>query len=219
MNDFFLPERLDMVDDLERRGIGDPRVLEAMKRIPRHAFVPKGYEDRAYSDMAIPLGPGLGLPSPFITARMLEALALSGNEHVLEVGTGTAYFAVHLGLLADTVITVETNPELNRAARDRIAGFRCRNIDLVEGNGSLGWSADAPYDAILVARACPMVPYALFRQLQDGGRMVLAVGDREAQQLEVLTKRRDETTIRDLGACALTLLVGQEGWRPAPQPA
>jgi protein-L-isoaspartate(D-aspartate) O-methyltransferase len=206
--------RLKMVaEQLQRRGIRDARVLAAMRTIPRHRFVPEQYRAEAYEDAPLPIGHQQTISQPYIVAVMLEALALTGPERVLEVGTGSGYQAALLGELAAQVYTVEIIPELAHTARAVLSRLGYTNVQVLAANGSVGWAAGAPYDAIIVAAASPIVPPSLLDQLQDGGRLLLPVGDRESQTLLRVRKQQGIIRTEDLGGCAFVPLVGEAGWQ------
>jgi len=206
--------RQRMVEEqLRFRGIRDQRVLEAMQIVPRHLFVPETWRAQAYEDMPLPIGHQQTISQPYIVALMLEALALTGTERVLEIGTGSGYQAALLGWLAKHVYTVEIVPELAQSAREVLAQLGSENVEVVTANGSIGWKASAPYDAIIVAAASPMVPHPLVEQLREGGRLVLPVGDFFAQELLRVRKQRGEVVSENLGGCAFVPLVGEEGWK------
>ncbi len=200
--------RAAMVALLRARGVGDPAVLAAMSAVPRHRFVDPAQSDAAYADTPLPIGHGQTISQPEMVAVMLEALGLTGDEHVLEVGTGSGYQAALLGQLARDVVTVEIVPELAARAREALAATGADNVRVHLGDGSLGWPAGAPYDAIVVAAAAPRVPAPLVDQLADGGRLVLPV----AQSLTRVTRHGDAVDEVRLGGCAFVPLVGAQGW-------
>jgi protein-L-isoaspartate(D-aspartate) O-methyltransferase len=204
-----------MVDEqLRRRGIRDSRVLAAMLEIPREEFVP--YESRclAYRDDPIAIGEGQTISQPYMTALMAESLELEGSEHVLEVGAGCGYAAAVLGALAERVTTVELLPPLAQNARDNLRRTaRDFNIEVLIGDGSVGYPPGAPYDAISVAAGAPEIPAALLEQLRDPGILVIPVGGWEDQELRVLTLRGGRTESRVSTACRFVPLRGDEGWR------
>jgi protein-L-isoaspartate(D-aspartate) O-methyltransferase len=210
----FEAERQDMVRrQLERRGIHNRRVLEAMGQVPRDEFVPADSRIQAYADEPINIGYRQTISQPYMTALMAELLALEGNETVLEVGTGSGYAAAVLGMLAAQVITVELIPGLAALARGNLARTgRDRNISVICGDGSLGYPPGTPYDAISVAAAAPDVPRALLEQLNDPGRLVIPVGEREDQELRVVTRRAGRTESRVATQCRFVPLRGGEGW-------
>jgi protein-L-isoaspartate(D-aspartate) O-methyltransferase len=200
-------------EQLKRRGIHDQRVLAAMQIVPRHLFVPASWRAQAYEDMPLPIGHQQTISQPYIVALMLEALELTGTERVLEVGTGSGYQAALLGWLAQHVYTVEIIPELAQSAREVLSQLGYENVEVVAANGSIGWKAGAPHDAIIVAAASPAVPQPLVEQLQEGGRLVLPVGDLVAQVLLRVRKQQGKIVTEDLGDCAFVPLVGEEGWK------
>jgi protein-L-isoaspartate(D-aspartate) O-methyltransferase len=198
---------------LEGRDIIDRRVLDAMRAVPRDAFVDDAQRALAYDDMPLPIGHGQTISQPYIVAMTAQALELEGDERVLDVGTGSGYASAVLGRLARDVYTIERIPELARVAADRLARLAIRNVHVVVGDGTLGWPTAAPYDAIAVAAAAPRAPRPLLEQLAIGGRLVLPVGD-DARQRMLKYVRRDAVTYveSDLGAVMFVPLVGAEGW-------
>ena len=214
-----IEERYDVLrqrmveEQLKRRGIHDQRVLAAMQIVPRHLFVPASWRVQAYEDMPLSIGHQQTISQPYIVALMLEALELAGTERVLEVGTGSGYQAALLGWLAQHVSTVEIIPELAQSARAVLFQLGYKNVEVVAANGSIGWKTGAPYDAIIVAAASPAVPQPLVEQLQEGGRLVLPVGDLFAQVLLRVRKQQGKIVTEDLGGCAFVPLVGEEGWK------
>jgi protein-L-isoaspartate(D-aspartate) O-methyltransferase len=175
-------------EQIEGRDIKDPRTLAAMRKVPRHLFVPEASASQAYGDFPLPIGHGQTISQPYIVAFMTEALGLRGGEKVLEIGTGSGYQAAVLGEIAGSVYTIEIVPELAAEARERLARLGCRNVEVRAGDGYLGWPEAAPFDAIMVTAAAPRIPEPLKQQLKDGGRLVLPVGD-EYQELIVVTRR------------------------------
>ena len=206
----FEESRAAMVRAMEERGVRDARVLDALRRVPRHRFVPPLSVSRAYADGAQPIGGRQTISQPFVVALMTEALALTGDEHVLEIGAGSGYQTAVLSLVCGDVTAIERIPELARTAGLALASFGATNVRLFVGDGSRGWEADAPYDRILVAAAAPEVPPHLLAQLKPGGRLVLPVGaEHAAQRLLLLTKGADgSVTTRDLGEVSFVPLVG-----------
>ncbi len=212
--------RHDMVaQQIERRGICSPRVLDAMKTVPRHLFVPPEYDFAAYADEPLPIGEGQTISQPFMVAAMAEALSLAGNERVLEVGAGSGYQAAVVARLAREVIAVETKPALASTACERLAKLGCSNVRIEEGDGSLGWPPDAPYDAILVTAAAPSVPQPLVDQLAEGGRLVIPVGSSQHQELLRIVKRAGGTTRESLYDCRFVPLLGRYGWHRGSEEA
>jgi len=198
---------------LRGRDIVDPRVLDAMAAVPREAFVEPAHRDLAYDDTPLPIGHGQTISQPYIVAMTAQALALTGGERVLEVGTGSGYAAAVLGRLAREVHTIERLPELAHAAAERLARLGIANVLVHEGDGTLGWPAAAPYDAIAVAANAPAPPKSLLAQLAIGGRLVVPVGTERDQHLLRLVRTGEisyEET--DLGDVRFVPLVGAEGW-------
>jgi protein-L-isoaspartate(D-aspartate) O-methyltransferase len=179
--------RQRMVDSqLRARGISDPRVLDAMLRVPRHEFVPEPYRAQAYEDHPLPIGNGQTISQPYIVASMLECLKLTSNDKVLEVGTGSGYVTALLAELAAQVSSIERHASLAESARGLLATLGYANVEVVIGDGALGLPARAPFDAILVSAAALLVPPALPSQLRDGGRMIIPIGSHDSQQLHFL---------------------------------
>jgi protein-L-isoaspartate(D-aspartate) O-methyltransferase len=202
-----------MVDEqLARRGIVDARVLEAMRRIPRHRFVEEGLAHGAYDDHPLPIGEGQTISQPYIVGLMTSLLQLTGAEKVLEVGTGSGYQTAVLGALARRVCSVERLPRLAERARATLEGLGVANVWIRVGNGALGWPDEAPFDRILVAAGGPSVPPPLVAQLAEGGRMVLPVGSAEEQVLTVVERVGAETRTRPAGECKFVKLVGKYAW-------
>lgn len=205
-------ERREMVRrQLRARGIEDERVLEAMQAVPRHLFVPASMQGVAYADAPLPIGYGQTISQPLMVAIMLVALEPTGDDRVLEVGTGSGYQAALLAQLARDVTTVELVPELAERAAARLASLGYENVHVVTGDGSLGWPRGAPYDAIIVAAGAPDVPEELVAQLADGGRLVIPVG-MGLQELVRVRLRGGRVTREDLGGCAFVPLLGEHGW-------
>jgi protein-L-isoaspartate(D-aspartate) O-methyltransferase len=199
------------------RGIQCARVLDAMCSVPRHLFVPPEHVPKAYADEPLSIGEGQTISQPFIVAAMADALSLDGHERILEIGAGSGYQAAVVSLLAREVIAVETNPALAAAARDRLSRLGYKNIRIEVADGSVGWPADAPYDAILVTAAAPAVPPPLVEQLADGGRLVLPVGSADHQDLIRIVKRNGRLAQESLFACRFVPLLGRYGWRQDSQ--
>jgi len=175
-------------EQIEGRGIKDPPTLAAMRKVPRHLFVPGASADQAYGDFPLPIGQGQTISQPYIVAFMTEALGLHGGESVLEIGTGSGYQSAVLSHIAGKVHTIEIVPELAAEARARLERLGYRNVTVRAGDGYAGWPDAAPFEAIMVTAAAPRIPEPLKQQLADGGRLVLPVGD-EYQELIVVTRR------------------------------
>jgi protein-L-isoaspartate(D-aspartate) O-methyltransferase len=204
-----------VVEQLERRGVRDPRVLDAMRRVPRHLFVPAERRGEAYEDRALPLGSGQTISQPLMVALMTEALAAGAGARLLEIGTGSGYQAAVLAELAAEVVTMERHPELAAAARARLAALGYGRVEVLVGDGSLGYPPRAPYDGIIVTAGAPRVPGALRAQLADGGRLVVPVGPALRQEL-VVVERQGDRLVETVGdPCVFVPLVGREGWPEA----
>ena len=201
-----------MIRHLRYRGITDERVLEAMRKIPRDQFVPEAIRDQAWDDNALPVGCGQTISQPYIVAWMSELLELTGLERVLEVGTGTGYQTAILARLARRVVSIERLGELSAAAARRLEELQVENVELVVGDGTLGWPDDAPYDAILVAAGAPQIPQPLYEQLVLGGRLVLPVGNESSQQMQSVRRTTHGQDVESLGGCRFVPLIGEAGW-------
>jgi protein-L-isoaspartate(D-aspartate) O-methyltransferase len=209
----FTAQRREMVErQLRRRGIREARVLDAMLVVPRHEFVPEEFRAQSYEDKPISIGEGQTISQPFIVAAMIEAVELKGTEKVLEVGAGTGYAAAILSRLAGMVYTVESRPNLATAAHGRLMRLGYANVAVHTGDGSAGLAEAAPFDAIIVAAAAPLVPQPLVEQLAEGGRMVIPVGDEQAQELVLMRKSNGEIHSRTLYQCAFVPLIGRYGF-------
>jgi len=207
--EWFASLRRQMVDhDLRGRGIADERVLQAMLRLPRHEFVPEAYRSRAYEDRPQPIGEGQTISQPLIVAIMLRALALQPTDTVLEVGTGSGYVTALLAELTARVVAVERSPVLAAGAEKILSTFGYKNVNVVVGDGSLGFPAGAPYDAILVSASPAAVPQALVAQLREEvGRMIIPVGSADSQQLQLVRVRAGRAVVTVCGACRFVPLV------------
>jgi len=211
--DRFEAARREMVErQIRARGIRSLHVLEAMASVPRHLFVPPERVAEAYTDSPLSIGAGQTISQPYMVAAMAEALLLSGIEKVLEVGGGSGYQAAVLSLLSREVIAVESQSVLADAALERVTRLGFQNVRIETGDGSLGWSADAPYDAILVTAGAPAIPSPLVEQLAEGGRLVIPVGPAEQQELVRIVKREGILKQESLLACRFVPLVGRYGW-------
>jgi len=194
-------------------AIRDTRVLEAMRAVPRHQFVPEALQGRAYGDHALPIAANQTISQPFIVARMTELLELDNRSRVLEIGAGSGYQTAVLARVAAQDYAIERIGELAREAQARIRQLGIYNATVKCFDGTLGWSAHAPYDAILVAAGGPAVPEPLLAQLKVDGRLVIPVGDtREAQRLVRVIRTEKGYTREDHGACAFVPLIGHYGW-------
>jgi protein-L-isoaspartate(D-aspartate) O-methyltransferase len=207
--------RARLVETLRQKGVRDLAVLHAVAQVPRHLFVPPSVRHNAYEDSALPIGSGQTISQPFIQAKYLETVGLTGKERVLEVGTGSGYQTALISMLADTVYTIERVPALSDSARRVLEHAGCRNIQYVVGDGTLGWRPGAPYDAILVSAASPEIPRPLVDQLAPGGRMIVPVGDRDVQTLVVVRRGPNGIETSTIGDARFVPLIGAHGWRGA----
>ncbi len=214
MNGKFGTIRERMVQEqLIPRGISDERVLEAMRTVPRHCFVDGALQSRAYGDFPLPIASGQTISQPYIVASMTQALALSGAERVLEIGTGSGYQAAVLSRLCKQVYTIERINVLLAGARRIFDELTYFNIVAKLDDGTLGWPENSPYDAIMVTAGGPVIPEPLLDQLADPGRLVIPVGDQRLQKLQLVEKLEGEIMIRDLEDVRFVDLVGKHGWK------
>lgn len=211
--DYSIP-RDRMVERLrDHYHIKDLKVLEAMRAVPRHAFVPSALQSRAYGDHALPISGNQTISQPYIVARMTELLELKPESRVLEIGAGSGYQTAVLAKVAGQVYSIERIAALAREAQTRIRELGIYNATVKCFDGTLGWAANAPYDGVLVAAGGPNVPEPLVTQLKVGGRLVVPIGDtRESQRLIRVIKTATGSTQEDHGACAFVPLIGQHGW-------
>ncbi len=212
--DAYESDRMDMVRrQIAGRGLRDARLLAAFESVPRHLFVPEEYRQHAYADGPLPIGYGQTISQPYIVAFMTHLLDLTGRERVLEVGTGSGYQAAILSHLAAEIHTTEMIPELFAQAEKILSELGCANVHCHLADGSLGWTEAAPYDGILVTAAAPSAPQTLLSQLAEGGRLVLPVGDRGYQELEIWRKENGEFKYRPSLGVAFVPLRGEYGWK------
>lgn len=197
-----------VTEQIEARGVKAPLVLQAMRKVPRHEFVPPAARHEAYGDHPLPIGHGQTISQPYIVAFMTEALGLKGGEKVLEVGTGSGYQSAVLAQFASAVYSIEIVAPLAEEARERMARLGYRNVFVRAGDGYKGWPEAAPFDAIIVTAAAPKVPEPLKQQLRDGGRLVIPVGDQN-QELVVLTRRGDAFEERRVLAVTFVPMTGE----------
>ncbi len=210
----FKKARERMVEtQLVARGVHDERVLEAMLRVPRHLFVDEALRDQAYSDHPLPIAEKQTISQPYIVALMTEALELKGTEKVLEIGTGSGYQSAILAELADRVFSIERYPELGYRANAVLRNLGYKKVIIRVGDGSLGWPDDAPFDGILVTAGTPQIPQPLIDQLSIGGRLVVPVGDKTAQDLFLIKRLAEGVEKISLGGVRFVNLVGKWGWK------
>ncbi len=205
-------QRVRLTSSLRRKGIRDTRILNAIGEIPREEFIDDSLRCEAYRDTPLPIGEGQTISQPYVVALMIEALSLTGREHVLEIGTGSGYQTAILCCLARSVVSVERFAELALVAERRLCALGCENHEIFVADGTRGWPDNAPYDAIIVSAAAPRTPEPLLNQLTEGGKCVVPVGDRESQTLLLLENQGCDVKQRDLGAVRFVPLVGAFGW-------
>jgi protein-L-isoaspartate(D-aspartate) O-methyltransferase len=208
----FRGARERLVETLREKGIRDLAVLRAFEMTPRHAFVPTGLRHRAYEDAPLPIGNGQTISQPWVHARYLELLRLTGKERVLEVGTGSGYQTVLLAHLVEQVFSIERIPALFHAAREAIERAGVRNVSMLLGDGSVGWREYAPYDGILVGAGAPAVPQPLLDQLAEGGRLLVPIGDRDSQQLMLIERKNGQIETTEVAPVRFVPLLGSHGW-------
>lgn len=197
---------------LVARGISDPKVLYAMGKVPRHLFVEEALQSQAYGDFPLPIGEQQTISQPYIVAFMTEALGLTGEEKVLEIGTGCGYQAAILAELAPEIYSIERLYTLASRARQILGSLRYFNVKIKVGDGTLGWPEEAPFDAIIVTAAAPGIPKPLLDQLAMGGRLIIPVGDRSSQTLDVVHKTPEGLEHDYRGGCRFVKLIGSYGW-------
>jgi len=197
---------------IARRGIKDARLLEVFRSVPRHLFVPKKNRDHAYSDGPLPIGNSQTISQPYIVAYMTDLLNLQGDETILEVGTGSGYQAAILGKIAAEVHTIERHEKLAHSAQKLLERLGYGNIHVHHGDGTLGLPEFAPYAGVMVTAAAPFVPRPLLEQLQDGGKLIMPVGERFGQVLELWQRQGEEFTKQKLTPVAFVPLLGKHGW-------
>jgi protein-L-isoaspartate(D-aspartate) O-methyltransferase len=214
----FAAEREAMIErQIASRGIREPAILEAFRAIPREAFLSSEYADLAYGDHPLPIEAGQTISQPYIVALMIEAAEIKPGDRVLEVGAGSGYAAAVMSRIAGNVVAIERQPDLVQIAKERMNRLGLDNVRIVEGDGTRGWDAEAPYDAILAAASGSHVPKPWIEQLADGGRIVMPVGEPNwVQKLIKVTKGpRGNLITEDLGGVRFVPLIGEEGWKDA----
>lgn len=198
---------------IEARGIVDAQVLHAMRKVPRHLFVSEALMDQAYGDFPLPIGDQQTISQPYIVAEMTQALQLTPEDRVLEIGTGSGYQAAILAEIVYRVYTIERLYSLYQKARRIFDELRYYNIVTRYSDGTTGWRDESPFDAIIVTAGAPQVPSTLVAQLADGGRMVIPVGDQYSQELVKIHRNQDGIHQTNLGGCRFVKLLGEQGWR------
>lgn len=207
--------RQQMVDtQIIARGIQDPKVIQAMRKVPRHLFLDEALRSQAYEDNPSPIGEKQTISQPYIVAMMTELLGLKGKEKVLEIGTGSGYQAAVIAEIAERVYSIERIPALAKRARKLLDDLKYTNIVITIGDGTLGWKEHSPYDGIIVTAAAPHAPTALLEQLKTGGRLVIPIGEEYAQNLMVYIREDgSEYSKENYGGVRFVKLIGDEGWR------
>ena len=209
----YASRRLAMVEEqLRARGLRDPRVLQAMREVPRHVFLPPEWRAQAYSDRPLPIGEGQTISQPYMVAFMIQNLALPHHPNVLEIGAGSGYQAAVLSRIALQVYTMEYFASLAEAARAVLRQLGYLNVQVCVGDGGQGLPAHGPYHGIIVAAAAPHIPPALLQQLAEGGRLIIPVGDTDRQEVLIVTKDGDSYSEQRSVPCRFVPLLGQEGW-------
>jgi protein-L-isoaspartate(D-aspartate) O-methyltransferase len=211
-NDFDTQRRRMVEQQLAGQGIRDRRVLEAIRAVPRHLFVPESALAQAYGDHPLSIGQGQTISQPYMVARMSELLELRGGERVLEIGSGSGYQTAVLKALRADVYTIERLPELSRTARENLERTGYSGVHYRVGDGSRGWPEEAPFDRVIVTAGAPSMPVSLVEQLRDGGSMVIPVGGEEEQELLLVRRGQGRVTRERICACVFVKLWGDEGW-------
>jgi protein-L-isoaspartate(D-aspartate) O-methyltransferase len=204
-------DREEMIAVLQDRGITDARLLRAMGTLDRHLFVPEPFTRRAYEDCALPIGKGQTISQPYTVAFMTQALGVREGDKILEIGTGSGYQAAVLAALGVRVFTIERNAELHAVARKTLERLGLR-IATKCGDGTIGWSEFAPFSGIMVTAGAPSIPQPLLKQLVEGGKLVIPIGDRENQTLVVMTRRGSQFDRREVEGFRFVPLIGKMGW-------
>jgi protein-L-isoaspartate(D-aspartate) O-methyltransferase len=212
MSDRFTAQRRALINRMQEKGIRDLNVLRAFDQVHRHLFVPEAVAHRAYEDAPVPIGFGQTASQPSLQALYMQILEIGAHDKVLEVGTGCGFQTAVLAQLADRVYSVERIRELATRARDALDALRISNVAILVGDGTIGWSRYAPYDAILVAAGGPEIPQPLMEQLADGGRMLVPVGPRDVQRLVLVRRHGDRFEQEEVLDCTFVPLLGRFGW-------
>ena len=212
----FERQREEMVRyQIEARGIKDPKVLAAFRKVPRHLFVSEALRDQAYGDFPLPIGEQQTISQPYIVAEMTQALELNEDDRVLEIGTGSGYQAAILAEIVYRVYTIERLRPLYLQARSLLDKLHYHNIVMKYADGTKGWPDESPFDAIVVTAGAPVVPDTLVNQLAEEGRMVVPVGNQHTQDLIKISRQKKGTRQKNLGGCRFVRLIGEHGWKEA----
>ncbi|MBI2953297.1 MAG: protein-L-isoaspartate(D-aspartate) O-methyltransferase [Chloroflexi bacterium] len=206
-------DRVGLIQHLRKEGITDERVLAAMRKVRRELFVPSQSEHLAYADRPLPIGEGQTISQPYIVALMTQALRITPQFRVLEVGTGSGYQTALVAELAAHVVSLERHRSLADRARLRLAALSYQNVEVHNADGALGWALASPYDAIMVTAGSPRIPEPLIEQLADRGRMIIPVGSLRFQSLRLVERNGAQVQVLDLGACRFVPLVGEGAWQ------
>lgn len=210
----FPKARLKMVEEqIISRGIKDPRVISAMKKVPRHLFVEEALQSQAYSDYPLPIGEKQTISQPYMVALMTEGLLLTGKEKVLEIGTGSGYQTAILAELCEKVFSIERIRSLAVKARKLLYELGYFNVEVRISDGTAGWVEESPFDGIIVTAGAPNIPEPLYSQLKIGGRLIIPIGDAFSQDLYRITKKEDGIVKENLGGCRFVKLIGKYGWK------
>ncbi len=214
MLNFEIARKKMVQEQIINRGITNPLIIDAFLKIPRHLFVQEAMAAQAYSDSPLPIGEKQTISQPYVVAYMTDLLNLSGNEQILEIGTGSGYQTAILASLVKRVSTIERIRSLAMQARKVLDSLHLLNINIKIGDGTLGWPEEAPFDAILVPAGAPAVPEKVAAQLAPGGRLIIPVGDESNQTIIRIIKEKDGSLTRETGiGCRFVPLIGQEGWQ------
>jgi protein-L-isoaspartate(D-aspartate) O-methyltransferase len=201
-----------VAEQIAARGVSDPRVLSAMRVVPRHLFVPPPHDRNAYEDCPLPIGHGQTISQPYIVGLMTELLRTRPSDHILEIGAGCGYQAAVLSLLVQKVTTIERVPAVAELAKKNLSMEHFTNVHVIVGDGTKGYPPDAPYNGIIITASTPHIPAPLIDQLADGGRIVAPVGSREIQELVVMEKRGATCKQEHHGGVRFVPLIGEHGW-------
>ncbi len=210
--DFRIARQNMVRSQITGRGIRDTRIIAALIEVPRHLFVDPGMQSSAYSDNALPIYQGQTISQPYMVAIMTEQLDVKTSDKILEIGTGSGYQAAILSRLSKQVYSIERHPELAERALKNLAAAGIENVKIFCGDGTLGWPEEAPFDKIIITAGAPSIPQTLMDQLSEGGRMVIPVGNRHIQSLQVVDKINNKPEVRQSIDCVFVPLVGKQGW-------
>ena len=211
--DYEAMRRRMVEEQLIPRGIENPAVLDAFRKVPRHEFVPEMMRDTAYGDYPVPIGNSQTISQPYMVAVMTEELKLKGGERVLEIGTGSGYQAAILSEIASDVYSIERFQELADKAKGTLSRLGYKNVHIKTGDGTIGWKEEAPFDGIIVTAGAPGIPQSLVDQLKDNGRLVIPVGSQWSQVLTIVEKAGKMVHQTQMFGCVFVPLVGKEGWK------